>query len=265
MGVRRLREKIQYDRSGRSILQEDTGYPCIDGIIPIEKDLRFGLIANIQFEQIYVQGIRKACLRGVSASNGVLGLLNTGSDADAVLVAARVGDASRGPDAVGTIDAVGASDEAVAVKHEVVVFVNGPAGPLAVARATDIVTGGVSDHALAHAGTVDIDFLGLLGTVEVEGSILDVERRETAVSALTGGVLLGEAGEDAAESSVEASVLDSVTRADGNKAKGLGAGGSSGSSDGQRGESGGRSELHFAKFEYDNESSGLTEIGCWIG
>lgn len=57
----------------------------------------------------------KAHLR-VSAGDGLVALLDTSGDANAVLVATRVGHSSGDPDAVGAANAVGAGNEAAAIE-----------------------------------------------------------------------------------------------------------------------------------------------------
>lgn len=87
-------------------------------------------------------------LLGVNTAVGVRGLLDTSSDADAVLVAAGIGNTRIGPDAPGTVDAVGAGDQVLAGELEVVLVVDCPAGALGVARC-GLSAGGVADLTLA--------------------------------------------------------------------------------------------------------------------
>jgi hypothetical protein len=83
----------------------------------------------------------------VGAASRLSLLLDASGDANAVAVASRVVNTSRGPDTVSTVNAVGAGDEVATVELKVVIFVDGPAGALAVARA-GLAADGVSDLAL---------------------------------------------------------------------------------------------------------------------
>lgn len=58
-------------------------------------------------------------LLGVTTSIGVGGLLDTGGDANTVLVASRVLNPSRGPDGPGSVNAVGASNQVLVGKLKV--------------------------------------------------------------------------------------------------------------------------------------------------
>lgn len=144
-----------------------------------------------------------------------------------------------------------------------VAVVDGPAGALSIAGAS-LVASGVSQLALAfillaidihvegnwkdrtHAGAVDIDLLGAArGAVEEQSLVLDVEGGETVIRALAGRVLARQTSEKAALGGVEAGVLDTRARVDGNQAKGLGGGSRlRGCSEGHGGSDGERVELH---------------------
>lgn len=199
----------------------------------------------------------------VSAGNRLLALLDTSSDTNAVLVATRVGHSSRDPDAVGATNAVGAGDEVAAIELQVVALVDGPAGALSIAG-TGLAASGISELTLAciplafdihlgkgirgrtHAGAVDIGLLGAArGAVEEQSFILDVEGGETIIGALAGSVLATKTSEKAALGRVEAGVLNTRARVDGDEAKGLGGGSRlRGGSEGHRGSDGERGELH---------------------
>ena len=87
-------------------------------------------------------------LLSVLAPIRVLSLLNTSSNPSAVLVAGRVSNTSRSPDAPGAVDAVGAGDQITAAELEVVLVVDGPASALRV-LGSGLGAGGVADLSLA--------------------------------------------------------------------------------------------------------------------
>lgn len=86
-------------------------------------------------------------LLGVTAAVGVGGGDDTSRDADTVFVATGVLNTGGGPDAPGTVDAIGAGNQAAAIKLEVAIL-DGPALTLPVAG-SGLSTGGVPDLALA--------------------------------------------------------------------------------------------------------------------
>jgi hypothetical protein len=87
-------------------------------------------------------------LLGVNAAIGVGGLLNARSDADAVLVAARVRDSGRGPDRPGAVNAVGAGNQIIASELQVAVL-ESPSLTLGVLGGR-LSASGVSDLSLAY-------------------------------------------------------------------------------------------------------------------
>jgi hypothetical protein len=105
-------------------------------------------------------------LLGVKTAVRVGNILNTSSDADAVLVAGGVGNAGISPDAPGTVDAVGAGDQVLAAELEVVLVVDGPTLALGVLRG-GLSAGGVADLTLACRVPVSVCFFPCLECVDV--------------------------------------------------------------------------------------------------
>lgn len=88
----------------------------------------------------------------VLAAHGAVNGGHQVAEAQALLVAARVGDACVGPDAVGAVNAGAGNEALLAVELEVVVVrvVDTPALELAVLRGVLLADGVVADLALAY-------------------------------------------------------------------------------------------------------------------
>lgn len=198
---------------------------------------------------LYIHTKSTTNLLGVLASIRVLSLLNTSSNTSAVLVAGRVSNTSRSPDAPGTVDAVGAGDQVTAAELEVVLVVDGPAGALRVLGG-GLGAGGVADFSLAcmysisirwllniiewvlelwneltHTRSVNIELLGRSRLViEIESTILNVESSRLLLRTSAAGVLGRKTSEEAALGGVETGVLHSAAGVDGDDAEGLLAG-----------------------------------------
>ena len=176
-------------------------------------------------------------LRGVLAAVGVGCLHNTSGNANTVLVASGVINTSRGPDAPGTINAVGASDQVLARELQVAIL-HCPSLALGV-LGSGLSTSGVSDIALTfssisfvvihweernrtHAGGVNVDLLrsGRL-VIEVKGAVNDIESGVLLLGTGAAGAGIGQTSKDAALGGIKCSVLDTATRVNGDNTEGL--------------------------------------------
>lgn len=185
-------------------------------------------------------------LLSVLAAVGLGNGQSAGREAQAVLVAARVGDTGVDPDTPRLADAAGAGKETLALEGEVAVLVNLPSLVLAVLGLG--IASAVAKDALAHAGAVGPDLLGSSGRL-VKAQLV-ANQLECGVVVRLGvavGLLVGQLDEDAVAGGLELGEVDGAGGAESHDLEGGGlAGGGRGRDEasGQEGSEENSLDLH---------------------